>query len=272
MEQAFRHPFLMHGILLLSALHMALTKSSVAGQSTYRDLNTRQHRAMELYRPELNNITEENSHALFVFSMIVTINAFAFPMIPGPPKDPATILGELVDILIFIRGIMTIHQCTDLWIRNGPIAGLTDRDAPGDRSAPYLDIWEEACGRLAERNQRTDDTEPIKTTNAITIDAMKSSIAGWGRRDGGTSALPFLWPSLIREDTHALLRQHHPMSLVLLAHYGMMLAVCKDRWWIKDWGRQTVWSVAKLIGKDWYPDIAQPLAQCGLDPSDFEAG
>lgn len=259
MREALKHPFLMHGILALSALHMVLTGAHRAGEIIYRDVAMRQEMAMNIYRSELNNITEDNCHALFLFSSIVSLNAFAFPRLPGPMKDPDTVMKELIDILVFIKSITILLDSTNTWLRRGPVAALLRLDVM-EKCVPLTDDQNRMIDDLNHRNEHSNDAPSVKSTNSAAIKAVETAFTlQWD-----TTSRPFLWPCFIGDDFHALLRQRHPMSLCILAHYGVLMAACDERWWSQGWGREAVSSVAHVIQRDWVPALGYPLYQLGL--------
>ena len=257
-KEALRYPFLMHGLLSLSALHLAL--NGPPEDVSYRELAIRQERAMELYRPILNEITKDNCHALFLFSCFVPITAFAFPRLPGQVKSPETIMNELIDIVVFIKGTcLVLDQAFD-WICQGPVAGLLRIDLLQTNIKALTEEQEQICKLLRVRNQQSTDPPSVKSINTAAIAALAHSFTlHWDK-----TALPFIWPHIISEEFHSLLRLRNPMALTILAHYGVQMSACDEKWWSRGWGRQAVWSITQIIDEEYLPAIAWPMEKLGL--------
>lgn len=103
---ALSNPFLMHGILALSALHLA-------SESHDRPEKSREHRAaalrhhdqaIALFRPHLNKITAHNCHTIFGFSALLVVLSFALPGFPieETTKSP---VEELLMIITLLKGV-----------------------------------------------------------------------------------------------------------------------------------------------------------------------
>jgi hypothetical protein len=73
---AVQHPFLLHGFLTLSALHLAhLSQNNQA--SFLISASTHQSIAMPLFRTVITNVTIANSEAILVFSHLLIMYSFA---------------------------------------------------------------------------------------------------------------------------------------------------------------------------------------------------
>jgi hypothetical protein len=73
---AIQHPFLLHGFLALSALHLAHISQS--NQPSFLiSANTHQSLAMPLFRTAIANVTIANSEAILVFSHLLVLYSFA---------------------------------------------------------------------------------------------------------------------------------------------------------------------------------------------------
>lgn len=104
--EAVSHPFLMHGILALSALHLAsAAHTSHEKIREHRAAALRHHdQAIALFRPILNKITALNCHTIFAFSGLHVILSFA---LPGFPLDKSTKspVEELLMIITLLKGV-----------------------------------------------------------------------------------------------------------------------------------------------------------------------
>jgi hypothetical protein len=75
-QLAFRHPFLLSGILALSALHLSHLYPARKDQ-LHRDAVEYHDVALKGFKQELGSITKENCEALYVFSTFLVVCAWA---------------------------------------------------------------------------------------------------------------------------------------------------------------------------------------------------
>jgi hypothetical protein len=81
-EEALSHPFLMHGILALSAVHIARTRDDHRRPTYLNTAVAHQNQALTSFRGLLNDINDSNTKAMFALSSVVVVYAFGFPHSP----------------------------------------------------------------------------------------------------------------------------------------------------------------------------------------------
>ncbi|KAF7908564.1 uncharacterized protein EAF01_004319 [Botrytis porri] len=78
-KMASDHPFMMHGLLNISALHLAFLNP--AKRDIYLAPAIRHHDIfLSLYRSELHSITPDNCSAMFICSTLISLCTLAFPI------------------------------------------------------------------------------------------------------------------------------------------------------------------------------------------------
>lgn len=83
-KMASDHPFMMHGLLNISALHLAFLNP--AKRDLYLAPAIRHHDIfLSLYRSELHRITPDNCSAMFICSTLISICTLAFPICSNKP-------------------------------------------------------------------------------------------------------------------------------------------------------------------------------------------
>ncbi|PYI21202.1 hypothetical protein BO99DRAFT_401068 [Aspergillus violaceofuscus CBS 115571] len=155
---ALQHEYLLHVILVLSALHLALTDSP-SFTDRHRGLIVRGcSDAMATFRKEAEHVTEVNCHALMAFAFLVSVYAFALAQFdradhhdhhcshqpPPPPhrvdqdqehkQQEQNILDETIGTLVLIKGTVVVGDSTK------PLAEASGRPwvANADILAPPL--------------------------------------------------------------------------------------------------------------------------------------
>jgi hypothetical protein len=124
--QARSHPFLMHGIVALAALHRtALYPQEKLGRVPMYEKH--QQLAVSLMRKELQNITEENCNSIFPATVLVGIFClyeFSIPTKHFHEDNREFDLANIVQLFTVIRGISDILRPIGPLVSSGPIQPL----------------------------------------------------------------------------------------------------------------------------------------------------
>ena len=75
------------------------------------------------------------------------------------------------------------------------------------------------------------------------------------------------WPILVSPKYVELLRQLHPESLIILAHYAVLLHRGRDLWLIGEGGQFIIESICGSLGSNWEEWLAFPKAALREDPT-----
>ncbi|KAL3454109.1 hypothetical protein BJX65DRAFT_262821 [Aspergillus insuetus] len=259
---ATRFEFFMHMILILSALHLALTKSPKF---------TNQHRAfimngcsdtMAAFQLEATNITEENCEEIQAFHTLVAIYALALAQFGRNDKSEETVVDEMVQIIVLMKSNRAIKDTahpivqakqTNRWVVEEDI--FIDADGyPGD------DELINAVGALQPWIDTANDNDVVRAMNTRAAAMVSESISYSLRRN----FRPFVWPNFVDDEFLGLLTARNPMALVIFAHYAVILDQSRSLWWCANWGVRIVSAVASCLPDKFMPSIAFPLRSVGL--------
>jgi hypothetical protein len=123
-EIAYKHSYVMHGLLSLSALHVAHLHP--ADRSTHLHVASDHHTlALRGLREDMNSICPDNADAVFASATLMFLYAFTtFPkLIDGAAADPAVqksrILGA--DWIPLVHGIHVVIGPTYEYLKAGPL-------------------------------------------------------------------------------------------------------------------------------------------------------
>lgn len=264
---AISHPFLMHGILALSSLHLAYLSKHGDRVNEYVELAAgHQTLALALFRKELDNITPSNSAALFVFSSIATVLAFASPQITG--MHSLSPIDEMLQISTLCRGIAEILQKSKGWMANSSDSWVTDMLSSRNRSVEMQPLPADIEAKLSLVYKLNADLtrtgfnieEAVACEEAIT--ALSSSFQQL--HSGYDSITIFRWPIVIKPILFTHMRDRRPMALVALAHFCILLHKVDDRWWVEGWPRLLVRSIYDVLDVSWREHIRWPMETLGL--------
>jgi hypothetical protein len=255
---ALSHPFLMHGLLALSALHLIQLNKGSDRCKTYVELATsHQTLALALFRKELNNINPSNCQAMFAFSSIATILAFAFAQSTG--VQSLAPIDEMLQISNLCRGIFEILQTAREWIKNSWVADLL----AFTRRSELRSIPEAVRGNLSLVSKLNADMERTGFSvdeKAACEDAISELSVSFEQIYSGFDGITvFRWPIMVKPLYISLLRDRRPMALVVLAHYCILLHTLDDRWWLKGWTHQLLHSIYNLLDSSWRESIRWPI-------------
>lgn len=263
---ALSHPFLMHGILALSALHLAYLNKSGDLVREYEELAAgHQTLALALFRKELDNITPSNSGALFAFSSFATVLAFASPQITG--VHSLSPIDEIIQICNLCRGIAEILQTSRKWLEASN-SWVTNILASRHRSATIQPLPTDIEAKLSAIYKLNADL----TRTGFNIEeavACEEAIAEISKSfqqllSGYDDISCFRWPVLVKPILFTNLRDRRPMALVALAHYCILLNKVENRWWMNGWPSLLLQSIYSILEPSWREYIRWPLEAVGL--------
>ncbi|EAU38582.1 conserved hypothetical protein [Aspergillus terreus NIH2624] len=226
-KEALSHPFLMHGILALSALHLARTHDDHRRPTYLGTAVAHQNQALAYFRESLNDINASNAKAVFAFASIVAIYALGFPH-PPDPKDPQTCLDDLLQVFNLSRGVQQVLAQATPAIKDTDweiILQLDDYDStlPEEESSALRRLREvnEACG--------AQDPHHDPSVYATALENLEDMTAGI---HGGLTPITVAcrWAIKMKASYVEAIREHNPLALVILAHYLAILHRSRPDW------------------------------------------
>ncbi|EEH04241.1 C6 zinc finger domain-containing protein [Histoplasma capsulatum G186AR] len=261
-KEALAHPFLMHGLLSLSALHLIESSSNDdPNRRKYVELATmHQHLALAAFRPVLNDITPSNCNAVFAFSSLIAALAFAFSRFVGRPGGGEPVAELLQDFLLF-RGVESVLSTFWEIIQKGELGPMIRRPAI-NASQPISKDVINALDYLHDCNgdHVTQLSAEEKDANNHAIRELRISF----ERPASSWENVFRWPILLPEAYLAHLKARKPMALVILAHYCVVLSRLDSCWWSQGWATHLFEAIYRSLGTSWRPLLRWPMQMVGL--------
>lgn len=244
---ALSHEFVMHGILATSAQHIAHLCPEQR-QAYWSRAAVHQNRALELLHITMEHPTRDNADALFVFSMIIFYLASAAPSTANDLMDEVP-LGQAIHTIHMLRGVRTILEAVKHWVEQGPLAQVlrwhpghilsnpTFRDPDTEGHFSKLLIF---CSTTPNLNKNTEmeDVE-IYAAAASSLRASFLKVESVPQGDPNT---PPIWHWAVRLPATFVerLKEQHPVPLVLLAHWCVILLQARNYWWVGNWVHRTM--------------------------------
>lgn len=276
-EIAFKNSYVVHGLLSLTALHLAHLKPAKR-RSSINDAIWHHTIAIEGFYKAIPHISPENSDALFVSAILSFFYAFltigdlhddSDEQQRGISQESRILLASWMRLL---RGIEAVLAPVYENLRFGPLITLfslgnwneiePDRVTSTDKQlASIRQIWEDEkhvevydiCLFLLRKTWAWMEQFQNSATSSKTG-------CGYNRAWSG----PFMWVFFVPEEYFDLQRQRQPAALIILAYYGALLQQLDEYWWAKGSGKSIVSAVDNALGPFWAPWTLWPKGIVGL--------
>ena len=284
-EKAPQYPYLLYGLLSISALHLRLVAGESNADST-RSLHlverarTHQQLALSAYIARLGNINSETCQSIFTFSVILAGLGFGFLSSVDSPDilDADVYVGRIVNIFELLRGAVAVADEARTWIVEGESArrknqwGVTAlSEAAREQCDMHTALQELQVGlesALVAEYKRTENPFPEDILGSCTssLPELSEVLCQVRHKLFGVDILRAVltWPGVVPKTYVALLRKGHPAALVVVAYYGVALHALGGAWWLRGAGFRLVRSVTDIVtkrhGQDWQDLLQWPLS------------
>ncbi|KFY02230.1 hypothetical protein O988_02303 [Pseudogymnoascus sp. VKM F-3808] len=262
---ASQFPFLLHGILACTALHLAYLDPGRGRELMIRG-RAHQDRAMPLFRSAIESPNKDNCDAVFAFSHLLVIYSFA-----AEREDDQLFLVEsnaldtLPSWLYFIR-CGCVMLC-DVWdqLESGPVGSLVSAcEIPitfsEDEQEPLIDLLLSAIPSQGSEDSWSEDVCKIYRDAATELGVAFASTQDPNSGFAAWDALR-IWPMRISDAYLNLLGQKHPGALILLAHYCILLQRLNSHWYFEGRAKRLLLTAMSCLDTRWHHFIERPLAE-----------
>lgn len=269
---AFKHEFLLHGLLALSALHMSHVEVH-APSSTYGKL-ARNHQSIALssYIPLLQSINEDNSDALFAFSAILGATSFAFLQQPEEQQSSHEFVKSVIDVFELLVGSTVIAIEGRSWLTNGDLSNLLGphpflvreiSNCSPDAKASLEAIVSAARPMTGSPASEHSNAEELWSIYATSTEQLTGLFPATPDRPVPMEKV-IGWPALAGSLLISRLKQYDPAALIILAHYGAALHVNDHIWYLKGLGNRLARAVLDIVDEEWRPYLSWPLGRTSI--------
>lgn len=274
----FKHPYVIHSILSLSALHIAHANPFDKEALLHTAVKHRS-KALDAFAEDLRVVSFDNSTALFASSTLTFFYAFASfsRALEDTRIDSNTRTAQVLgnEWISLVRGTAAVLEPVHMHVREGPLRSFLDlhnfyeldvtSSADTNGFAKHLsDVKSTWCAdEHAEVYNATSDI--MMRCNAwmkqfdLMTDEAKSAF-GYNRACSG----PFIWLISAPEEYIVLQRQRQPPALIIFAYYGVLLHRLTDYWWAEGCGQCIVNAVDACLGPYWSSLLDWPKQAVGL--------
>ena len=257
---AFSHPFLLHGLLSLAALHRSQHAESQRA-SLVELARAHQHEALPMYIEQLKAITETNCHALFAYSIVLGGLTFGFlqvdlvdSSISHEGSAAKGIIAEMLAVFDTLIGATVVAVNARTWLRSGVLKPLLRPLTPASiymsrLGAEMKSALEEILSYISGAS-RAAVAEEDKQTYA---NAVRGLGVAFPDADGHLPSVSEVvsWPVIAGAPYLQLLKNQDALALVVLAHYGAALHLSGQIWFLQGLGRRIVDAVSDCLEDEW---------------------
>lgn len=265
-QLAMRHDYFLHMILILSALHLGLTNNPKFTEEHRAFILCGCSDAMSGFQKEAANIETlslETVQVMQAFAFLVSIYVLALAQFDRSEWNEDTVLDETIHILLLIKGHVVTRRAAGLsgqgktldkyreqaqWLRE------EDTLAEPEGYAGDADLVNAVKG-IQSLVDASDDNEAVRATNTRAVQVFTQAMSF----NLNLHLRPFAWPNLIQDGFLDLLRSRNPVSLVILAHYAVLLGQCSAQWWCGNWGLRMVEVIASCLPDAYAVAVVYPL-------------
>ncbi|KAH6955883.1 hypothetical protein BKA56DRAFT_503162 [Ilyonectria sp. MPI-CAGE-AT-0026] len=267
-KEGYRHPFVMHGILAISATHKAYLLPN--GRKKYLAMSDyHQTVGSEGFRSALQNVCPETKVPIFCFASIVIFFMFALPIRSEGGRLEAPIqnwleLGTLTrgikkNLSPLLPGVLR-SEFAPIVYGVWPIEGVgpVDNIPSLENSLLPLDTWD-AIGRLRDFYKTdlpsTSLEHYLELVDKLEENAKLIARAGPYVECGAVIA----WIYGIHDSIIMDIAAYRPHALLILAYYSLFLSTLeRNHWYTKGWSKQLIEDIeVHLIGQPKFLELFQ---------------
>ena len=248
-QQAIKHPFLMHGILALAALHLAYLQPS----SSLRKLQTcdkHQAIALEQFRSILSSpIDPQLADARFALAATLAVSSMARSC--AGTDSAALDVSTIAELFILTRGVRDMILLSAEHIRTGPMVSLLHiRRCPEPTEVslpPSVYAQFEAVQHMLVSYGLDPDALHHCQTALLEPRGIYQNIAHI--LPSGNVELGDLsrWQVLVSMEYITLVQAHNPPALVILAHYAVTMTTVHTAWYTQVWAERALHSIGHAL-------------------------
>jgi hypothetical protein len=247
-ELALESDFLLHGVLSLSALHLAL--SGVSRQKNII-LAIRHHDlGVALFRPHLSTITAGHYDAMIAFSCIVAFYAFGIQRLSEPDESP---IIKLYQVLTLIRGSSVILKADyEAVLRSRWSAMMTH--IPDEVPQELPDDIKDMLSTLQQCASTTTLGIDQQNVYRSTIEVLRANLE-YALTHLFTQKTTTLFVVMCPAEFWNLISSGEPLALAILANYAVILHWQQKNIWMEGWGKDLAEAVTSAISSEWHDCI-----------------
>lgn len=266
-QQALIYPFLLHGIIALSALHLAHLERE---QSTkyLRMYDKHQAIALARFRTTLSSdLDPEMGGALFALATTLSVSSTARSCaVPETMPHPAVMdMNDVIELFFLTKGVRDIIRVTGDHIRKGPMAPIfnatTYPDGIDILLPPSVADRVKALHRMVAQYGLDLDAAEHCHSALRELEHIYRNIQYWAGIGNVEIGHVWQWQTRVTNEFVKLIQARSPPALVILAHYAAGMSAVQQTWFTQNWAQFTIRGVSFELPARMQHWIEWPLQQ-----------
>lgn len=257
LKQAMQHPFLLHALLALSALHIADTHSD---PQTYTEMATAHHtQGLTLFHSVLTNINENNYSASIAFSSLTFFFYFGTSRAKLGKVVGIEIVDELAQISMLAKGW---HEVVDVADGLECRAGSSILKPPTPSTSALSADTELAFSRLCQLIQGHNQDAAVYI---LAVSLLKSVFREL--EDGKTDDpnVAGVWIARLPDGFVRLLKEKQDLALVVVGFFCVVLDKVPQVWWLRGWSKGLFGAVWRGVDPIYREVLEWPRQMIGIE-------
>lgn len=273
-QLSFKHPFLLHAILTLAALHLGHMKFQSPRESP-RDLQAKAdshwEMALKLASPLLPRVDETNSAALYLFATLTCLHTFAFG--PRPGGFLLFNLDGPSEWLTFFRGIRSIEEACGLsTTQDGELRLLFSLSRMDLKGASADDLEASLQEALEELNLIiTENIGEGSREYPILLEAFQllrgCYVSVFNQPAQASAHTIFSWLHHVSDDYLNLVQKKDPVALAIFAYFVVLIKRMEGAWMVKGWPNHLISGIHACMPAAKHFWLRWPMIRIGWLPN-----
>ncbi|KAJ0125391.1 hypothetical protein J7T55_006737 [Diaporthe amygdali] len=249
-------PFLMHGVLAISARHLTIIRPD--DSTRYLDQAFRlQTRAIELFNLTHDEPGQENCVARLLFSSVLGRHILADALRDDGLDFPSFLQRFVYGIRIHggVKAVAAQQDWTSLL--ETELGPLMTRGLAADMSEKTIELNETMQSLISQsKNLETEDKSACEMALRL-VEAGIEELRDHARVEFGRRMM-FTWSIMLPDRFIGLMERQVPEALVVLGRYAIFLHFGAMFWQIGEAGPHLLRALSNHLGPMWQPWLAWP--------------
>lgn len=249
-QQSVKHPFLMHGILALSALHIAYENDYQTPQYL-RLCDKHQTIALKEFRKILSSpVDDELLDALFVLSATISCSSMARACAASAVEDePGGMTMEYVTEYFFLtRGVRDVIQMKYDHFENSPLSMMFDAYVMPEGTVITLpqEVRDQFTAlRHMVASWGLDPEALTHCQSALSgLEEIYENVYYWASLGEIYTGQVVRWITMVTTGYVRLVQARNQPALVVFAHFAAITSANRTAWYIQNWGQYALRGVS----------------------------
>lgn len=262
-QQALEHPFLMHGLLALAALHLAYLRTDHSLK--YLQAGDRhQDVALQKFRSFLSSPSDPKlADALFALAATLSVSSMARSC--AEPDGVALDMDTIAELFILTRGVKNVLHLAFDHIKNGPLAALLKNQSHSEYIEVHLPSSVASC---------FEGIQHMLTTSGMDQEALQHCESALSELEKIYKRIAFIsptadielgdvsrWQVVVSMEYVRLVQARRPMALIILAYYVAAITAVRTAWYTQRWAQCALHGISQELDASMHNCIRWPMEQ-----------